>query len=92
MYKSSTEAEYAFKSKKKVVPLLMQSGYNPDGWLGIIVGAKTFYDFSGKYTFDSRIKNLLRELRGDGKDVASSSLENNQEVTSVEQLTKVRNN
>lgn len=58
-----SEAEYAFKNRKTIVPLRMEQGYQADGWLGIIIGAKKFYDFSGKYTFDSRTEDLMKELR-----------------------------
>lgn len=37
-YKMSTfcraEAEYAFQLNKKIVPLILQPNYKPDGWLG----------------------------------------------------------
>ena len=42
---------------------MMQRGYKPDGWLGFILGAKLFYDFSGKYAFQDKINDLLKELR-----------------------------
>ncbi|KAK6183585.1 hypothetical protein SNE40_011038 [Patella caerulea] len=56
------EAEYAHQLRKKVIPLIMEKGYRPDGWLGMILGAKLFYDFSGKYPFESKIDGLLREV------------------------------
>ena len=61
-----SEAEYAFQKKKVIVPLMMER-YEPDGWLGIIVGTKKFYDFSGKYPFTSRAQGLLQELQDKGK-------------------------
>ena len=39
------EAEYAFQSRKKIIPLIMQPGYRPDGWLGLVLGSKFYYDF-----------------------------------------------
>ncbi len=57
-----TEAEYAFSKRKEIVPLLMEPGYRPDGWLGMILGAKLFFDFSGKYTFASRFDGLKKEV------------------------------
>jgi hypothetical protein len=42
------EAEYAFARDKMVIPVLLQNRYRPDGWLGILIGSKKFYDFSGK--------------------------------------------
>ena len=37
--------------------------YKPDGWLGILVGTKLFYDFSGKYEFQGKLDQLLKEVR-----------------------------
>ena len=56
-----TEVEQAFKKKKKIIPLMMES-YQPSPWLDGIIGLKTFYDFSGKYEFVTKVKDLLREL------------------------------
>ena len=57
-----TEAEYAFQQRKKIVPLMLQRGYKPDGWLGFILGAKLFFDFSGKYSFQDKFNDLFKEL------------------------------
>ncbi|XP_046563254.1 uncharacterized protein LOC124272159 [Haliotis rubra] len=57
------EAEYAFSKRKSIVPLVMELGYRPDGWLGMILGSKLFFDFSGKYSFDSKIDGLNKELQ-----------------------------
>ncbi len=40
-----TEANYAYKLKRPIIPLLMEEGYDPDGWLGIILGTKLYYKF-----------------------------------------------
>ncbi|XP_060064487.1 uncharacterized protein LOC132544855 [Ylistrum balloti] len=56
------EAEYAFQKKKKIIPLKMEQNYKPDGWLGFICGAKLFFDFGGKYSFESRMEGLVKEL------------------------------
>lgn len=61
------EAEYAFQQQKNIVPLILQRGYRPDGWLGMILGAKLFYDFSGKYPFESRIGQLVRAVKEIGR-------------------------
>ena len=42
---------------------MMERGYKPDGWLGFILGAKLFYDFSGKYAFQDKINDLLKEMK-----------------------------
>ncbi|XP_067664576.1 uncharacterized protein [Haliotis asinina] len=57
------EAEYAFSQRKSIVPLVMELKYRPDGWLGMILGSKLFFDFSGKYSFDSKIDGLKKELQ-----------------------------
>ncbi|XP_053382963.1 uncharacterized protein LOC128549690 [Mercenaria mercenaria] len=56
------EAEYAFQLCKKIIPLKMERGYIPDGWLGFIVGTKLFFEFSPKYPFEDKMKALLKEL------------------------------
>ncbi|KAK3584399.1 hypothetical protein CHS0354_010175 [Potamilus streckersoni] len=65
-YKNSNnckkEAEYAYQLQKKVVPLKMENDYKPNGWLGFIVGAELFYDFSGKYDFKVKFKELLKRI------------------------------
>ena len=40
----------------------MERGYHPDGWLGMILGSKLFYDFSGKYKFEDKFDGLVKEL------------------------------
>jgi len=46
----------------------MQRYYKPDGWLGILIGAKLYINFDGKYEFDVASEMLLKELNGRGKD------------------------
>ena len=64
-YKESSfcrlEAEYLIQQKKPFIPLLMQKGYKPDGWLGIIVGSKIFIDFT-KLEFGTAMNELNRNL------------------------------
>ncbi|CAF0847471.1 unnamed protein product [Rotaria sp. Silwood1] len=40
-----SEAHYAFERQCYLVPLIMKSGYRPDGWLGIIASGKIYIDF-----------------------------------------------
>ena len=40
----------------------MQNEYQPDGWLGLILGSKLYYDFSGKHSFESRMEGLLKAI------------------------------
>ncbi|PVD36234.1 hypothetical protein C0Q70_03212 [Pomacea canaliculata] len=64
---TTTKAEYTFQQRKEYIPLMMQKKYRPDGWLGAILGAKLFFDFSGKYPFEKSMQGLLKELRGRGQ-------------------------
>ncbi|CAH1783289.1 unnamed protein product [Owenia fusiformis] len=57
-----TEAEYTFQLRKKTVPIKVQQGYTPNGWLGMMIGTKLFYDFSGKYPFDPKYAELVSQI------------------------------
>jgi len=56
------EAQYAFKMNKKIIPIIMESGYeNVKGWLGIIMGDKIFINFT-KYELEECFRRLKQEL------------------------------
>ena len=56
------EAEYAFRLKKKIIPVIFEKGYeNVKGWLGLIIGDKIFVNFT-KYSFDESIRRLKNEI------------------------------
>ena len=57
------EAEYAFHLNKKIIPLKMEGNYKADGWLGIIIGTKLYYDFSEESLFEEKARDMLREVR-----------------------------
>lgn len=40
----------------------MEDGYKADGWLGILLGSKLFFDFGGRYSFESRFDSLIKAL------------------------------
>lgn len=62
-----SEAEYAYKLRKSVVPLRLEPRYVPDGWLGIIVGTRLYFDFTSPRDYDHVMTNLLRELGSRGR-------------------------
>ena len=66
-YSSVTEAEYAFQQRKEVIPLLMQPGYVPDGWLGALVGARLYFDFTVETEFEAQALRLVKELGNRGR-------------------------
>ena len=56
------EAQYAFKLNKKIIPVIMQKGYeNVQGWLGIIMGDKIFVNFT-KYDHVECLRRLKHEI------------------------------
>ncbi|KAL4217626.1 hypothetical protein ACF0H5_022368 [Mactra antiquata] len=75
-YKTSlpcrAEAEYAYQTKKTIIPLKMEKGYYPDGWLGFILGTKLFFEFSGKYPFEKKMEELLKAISTERKKVDST--------------------
>ncbi|CAM9500750.1 unnamed protein product [Lampetra planeri] len=70
-----TEAEYTFQLHKPVIPLMMERKYRPDGWLGIIVGAKLWMDFGTKTNFEQNFNKLVKELHGRGRDSEGDTMD-----------------
>jgi len=68
---SVTEAEYAFSLKKTIIPLKLEAGYSPDGWLGLLIRSKLYYDFSAPEKFNSQWRKLNAKL----KDLKHSGFE-----------------
>ena len=64
-----SEATYAYDLKKDIIPLMMERNYKGDGWLGIIVTGKMWFDFQSKHVLEQSVTKVIKELRGRGKDV-----------------------
>ena len=64
----------------------MERGYLADGWLGFILGAKLFYEFSGKYPFESKIEELLKEIKVFKGRVEDKTVEGRINPENVEQV------
>ncbi|CAF1199721.1 unnamed protein product [Rotaria magnacalcarata] len=56
------EAQYAFQRERKIVPILLQKQYKPDGWLLFIIGQLLYVDFN-KYEFSRAMEMLHKELK-----------------------------
>jgi hypothetical protein len=56
-----SEAEYAYRLRKPYVPILLQSKYKPDGWLGMLLGTKFYIDFT-KNDYQSNYRKLVNEI------------------------------
>ena len=57
-----TEASYAYKLDKKIVPLLLEDGYKPDGWLGILQGMDLYYALHSDEQLEQNFGELLKVL------------------------------
>ena len=56
------EAHYAFQRQLKIVPILLQEHYQPDGWLLFLIGQLLYVDFT-KHEFPRAIELLVEELK-----------------------------
>jgi hypothetical protein len=56
------EAQYAFKRQLKIIPILIQEFYKPDGWLRFLIGGLLCIDFT-KYEYSQAINMLLTEIK-----------------------------
>jgi len=45
------------------VRVRVEAGYTPDGWLGIRCTGKLYFDFTDPQAFDSKMEELVKELR-----------------------------
>jgi hypothetical protein len=60
-----SEAHYAFERGCRLIPIIIESNYKPDGWLGIIVSGKIYVDFAkvGFKLAYEKLKNEISEQR-----------------------------
>lgn len=56
------QAECALISKRVILPVVVHSGYKPDGWLNTITQSNMYIDF-GTYEFKVAFDALLREVK-----------------------------
>jgi len=57
------ELEYAYNKKKQIIPLLVEAGYQPDGWLGPLCANSLCYDFSTPAKASSEWTKLSARLQ-----------------------------
>ncbi|CAF0972896.1 unnamed protein product [Didymodactylos carnosus] len=55
------EAEYVYVKQRKIIPILAQSKYKADGWLGFLCGSRLYIDFT-KYDFQIAFDRLIKEI------------------------------
>ena len=61
------------EQRKPWVPLMLEEGYRPKGWLGMILGVRLWYGFYGttlgsEGAFEGKMGELCRELGARGKE------------------------
>ena len=62
------EGVYAYSLRRDIVPLIVETGYRPDGWLGPLVLNNLYFDFSKENTpFEKKMLELIKELGCRGK-------------------------
>jgi hypothetical protein len=57
------EAQYAFEKRRGLIPLRVQSGYKPDGWLAFLTTGRMYVDFIKK-DFDIAYSQLVLQMNG----------------------------
>jgi hypothetical protein len=58
-----------YRLRKDIIPVVLQPGYSPDGWLGILVGTRLYFDLSSPATFDREVTRLIAEIGDRGRIV-----------------------
>ena len=53
------EAEYTYSQRKDIIPLLLQQGYIPDGWLGALVGTRIYFDLTEEETLNVQVYSFV---------------------------------
>ncbi len=56
------EVEYAVKLNKPLIPILMQQKYVPQGWLGISIGTKIYYNLA-TYSIEEKYPMMIKEIK-----------------------------
>jgi len=57
------EANYSNKLRKPIVPIMAEPGYRPDGWLGLLLGDKLYFNFREEEMWDESLEKLDGELQ-----------------------------
>ena len=88
-----SEAHYAFERGCRLIPIIIEANYKPDGWLGIIVSGKMYVDF-GRIAFGSAYQKLKNEISERRYESFSRSLsrtrDKDQNSVSPENMTAFR--
>ncbi|CAF1049409.1 unnamed protein product [Didymodactylos carnosus] len=65
LYKTSpscqSEAEFAHKTRRPIIPIIMREKYRPDGWLSFIAGSRIYIDYP-KLGFQPACDKLIEDI------------------------------
>ena len=67
------EAQFAFEKQRDLIPIRIQTGYKPQGWLAFLIAGRMYVDFI-KMNFDAAYTQLVSEFHQnhvDGKGAAT---------------------
>jgi hypothetical protein len=72
------EAQYGHQQQVDLIPLMMESGYKPTGWLGLIIGTRLYFNFhpaavETDAAFMQQVDLVVRDLGERGKPKARSA-------------------
>jgi hypothetical protein len=57
------EAEYAHVQRKRIIPIMVgEPGYKPQGWLGMLIGAKLWVDFTKPEEYEKSMELLQKQM------------------------------
>ena len=71
------EFQYAQVSKKKIIPIKLEKGFNATGALGLITAGQLYIDFSNMSKFNENMESLKKEIQ-----TSSASSGKNQSLVS----------
>ena len=74
-----SEAQYAFEKRRLLIPLKVQDGFKPQGWLAFTISGRMYVDFI-KMDFQSAYQQLRSQFyqnQIDKKDVSSKPVQSN---------------
>ncbi|CAF2131416.1 unnamed protein product, partial [Rotaria magnacalcarata] len=80
-----SEAQFAFEKQRVLIPIKVQSGYKPDGWLAFLTSGRIYVDFM-KTDFNAAFDKVVSEIassRADEKDSSLILLRSNKSETST---------
>nr|XP_054774382.1 uncharacterized protein LOC129282513 [Lytechinus pictus] len=62
-----TEAQYAYKQKKDIIPLMLEWGFEPRDWLGALIGMEKYFPLYSDELMKKTPPEIIKELGDRGK-------------------------